>query len=69
MACGLTLVLTSTYKLGIIGTYLGDYFGFLMAHPVRSFPYNVCDHPMYQGSAMAFLGHALWYRTGIDSEA
>jgi phosphatidylethanolamine N-methyltransferase len=27
---GMTFVITSTYQLGITGTFLGDYFGILM---------------------------------------
>lgn len=58
---GNILVFTSMYRLGIIGTYLGDYFGFLMKEPVTTFPYNVCDHPMYEGATLIFLGYSLWY--------
>jgi len=54
-------VLTSTYALGITGTYLGDYFGILMAGRVSGFPFSVTDAPMYWGSAMSFAGTALWY--------
>lgn len=58
---GNVLVLSSMYKLGITGTYLGDYFGILMDHRVTSFPFNVTDNPMYYGSFMSFLGTALFY--------
>lgn len=60
IASGLTLVLTSTWALGITGTYLGDYFGMLMPAKVTSFPFNLTGAPMYYGSAMQFLGYALW---------
>lgn len=59
--CGNILVLSSTYALGITGTYLGDYFGILMDEPVTSFPFNVTGAPMYYGSTMSFLGTALLY--------
>lgn len=64
---GNILVLTSMYALGITGTYLGDYFGILMDERVTGFPFNITDNPMYNGSAMCFLGTALWYAkpTGI----
>ncbi|MCJ1266153.1 Phosphatidyl-N-methylethanolamine N-methyltransferase [Lobaria immixta] len=58
---GNLLVLSSTYALGITGTYLGDYFGILMDGPVTSFPFNLTGAPMYYGSAMSFLGTALLY--------
>lgn len=58
---GNLLVLSSTYALGITGTYLGDYFGILMDAPVTSFPFNLTGAPMYYGSAMSFLGTALLY--------
>ncbi|KAL8673222.1 MAG: hypothetical protein Q9168_002334 [Polycauliona sp. 1 TL-2023] len=64
---GNILVLTSTWALGITGTYLGDYFGILMDEPVTSFPFNVTGAPMYYGSTMSFLGTALLYArpTGV----
>ncbi|PHH61309.1 hypothetical protein CDD81_488 [Ophiocordyceps australis] len=59
IACGNTLVLWSTWALGITGTFLGDYFGILMEQMVTGFPFNVCSAPMYVGSTMSFLGTAL----------
>lgn len=56
---GAVLVLTSFYQLGMSGTYLGDYFGILMETRVTAFPFNVFDHPMYDGSTLAFLGKAI----------
>lgn len=58
---GSTLVLSSMYKLGIVGTYLGDHFGFLFDERIVDFPFNVCDNPMYDGSTLCFLGTALFY--------
>lgn len=58
---GNVLVLSSMYALGITGTYLGDYFGILMSERVTGFPFNINDNPMYNGSALCFLGTALWY--------
>lgn len=60
-AAGNVLVLSSMYALGITGTYLGDYFGILMDDRVTGFPFNVNENPMYNGSALCFLGTALWY--------
>jgi phosphatidylethanolamine/phosphatidyl-N-methylethanolamine N-methyltransferase len=58
---GIVLVLTSMARLGITGTYLGDYFGILMDAKVESFPFSVVDHPMYDGATMCFLGTAILY--------
>jgi phosphatidylethanolamine N-methyltransferase len=43
---GSTLVLSSMYKLGIHGTYMGDYFGIFLNKRVTSFPFNVVANPM-----------------------
>ncbi|KJZ78492.1 Methylene-fatty-acyl-phospholipid synthase [Hirsutella minnesotensis 3608] len=61
LACGNILVLSSTWALGITGTFLGDYFGMLMDDVVTGFPFNVCSAPMYVGSTMSFLGSALLF--------
>ncbi|KAJ1814759.1 Phosphatidyl-N-methylethanolamine N-methyltransferase [Coemansia sp. RSA 2599] len=61
VASGMVFVLTSTYALGITGTFLGDYFGILMDERVTSFPFNVLENPMYVGSTMSFVGVSLWH--------
>ena len=53
LIAGSVLVLSSMYKLGITGTYLGDHFGILMN--ART---NV-EHPMYYGSTLCFFSMAL----------
>jgi phosphatidylethanolamine/phosphatidyl-N-methylethanolamine N-methyltransferase len=58
---GQTFVVTSTWALGITGTFLGDYFGILMDHRVEGFPFNVLRDPMYVGSTMCFVATALWF--------
>ncbi|KIM89879.1 hypothetical protein PILCRDRAFT_812661 [Piloderma croceum F 1598] len=57
---GQLFVLSSTWALGITGTFLGDYFGILMDHRVEGFPFNVLRDPMYVGSTMCFAATALW---------
>ena len=57
---GQIFVVTSTWQLGITGTFLGDYFGILMDHRVEGFPFNVLRDPMYVGSTMSFIGASLW---------
>ena len=54
---GTTLVLSSYWKLGFYGTFLGDHFGILMkGGPVTSFPFNITDNPMYWGGAINYTG-------------
>ncbi|KAK0469963.1 phospholipid methyltransferase-domain-containing protein [Desarmillaria tabescens] len=60
MGTGQLLVVSSTWALGVTGTFLGDYFGILMDHRVEGFPFNVLNDPMYVGSTMCFLAGALW---------
>lgn len=56
---GTVLVLSSFLSLGILGTFLGDYFGILLDQKVTGFPFSVMDNPMYWGSTMNFLGYSL----------
>ncbi|EGO02876.1 hypothetical protein SERLA73DRAFT_176320 [Serpula lacrymans var. lacrymans S7.3] len=58
---GQVFVVTSTWALGVTGTFLGDYFGILMDHRVEGFPFNVLRDPMYVGSTLCFTATALWY--------
>jgi len=58
---GQIFVLSSFYKLGITGTFLGDYCGILMDAPVTTFPFNILNNPMYIGSTLSFLALALYY--------
>jgi methylene-fatty-acyl-phospholipid synthase len=62
---GQILVLLSFYKLGITGTFLGDYCGILMDAPVTTFPFNILNNPMYIGSTLSFLALALYYLSPI----
>ena len=59
-AAGQTFVVSSTWSLGITGTFLGDYFGILMDSRVEGFPFNVLRDPMYVGSTICFAATALW---------
>lgn len=65
LAIGLTLVATSTYQLGIVGTYQGDAYGILLPGIVTSFPYNICSSPMYLGSTINFISYSLLNRSII----
>ena len=56
---GMILVLSATYKLGIIGTFNGDAYGFLLPSIITSFPFNLFNAPMYLGSTLNFLGYAI----------
>ncbi|KAH8987279.1 phospholipid methyltransferase [Lactarius akahatsu] len=64
-ATGQTFVVSSTWALGVTGTFLGDYFGILMDHRVEGFPFNVLRDPMYVGSTMCFAATALWYERPV----
>ncbi|VDC01223.1 unnamed protein product [Peniophora sp. CBMAI 1063] len=64
---GQLFVVTSTWALGITGTFLWDYFGILMDARVEGFPSNVLRDPMYVGSTLCFAVTALWHErpTGL----
>lgn len=58
-ATGMVFVCSAYYRLGITGTYLGDYFGILMSERVTAFPFNLLNDPMYTGATLGFLGLAV----------
>ncbi|KAH9821228.1 phospholipid methyltransferase-domain-containing protein [Melampsora americana] len=60
---GSSLVISSMWKLGITGTYLGDYFGILMDQIVIGFPFNITQSPMYDGSTLCFLATAFHFKS------
>jgi methylene-fatty-acyl-phospholipid synthase len=62
---GQIFVLSSFYKLGITGTFLGDYCGILMDAPVTTFPFNILTNPMYIGSTLSFFALALYYSSPV----
>ncbi|KAI6024057.1 phospholipid methyltransferase-domain-containing protein [Pisolithus microcarpus] len=67
---GQVFVLTSTYALGITGTFLGNYSRILMndrCHAPKDFPFNVLRDPTYVGGTPRFATTALWYErpTGL----
>ena len=62
---GIILVVGSSIRLGIVGTYNGDYFGILFPNRITGFPYNITDSPMYDGSVLNFLGHSILYRSPV----
>ncbi|CCW71988.1 unnamed protein product [Phytomonas sp. Hart1] len=62
---GNILVVSSFCRLGITGTYLGDYFGIKMKKRVTAFPFSHFESPMYLGSTLSFLGTAFLYRSEV----
>jgi len=60
---GVTLVVGAYIRLGLIGTYLGDYFGILLPGKVEGFPFTVTSCPMYDGSSINFLAFAIYRRS------
>jgi len=60
-AVGQTFVVTSTWGLGMTGTFLGDYFGILMDHRVDGYAsflvlVKIYDDPNWSGSRSMFYG-------------
>ena len=56
---GVSLVLSTHWRLGFFGSFYGDCFGILLHAKVTEFPYNILDHPMYWGSFMIHFGGAI----------
>lgn len=56
---GLSMFLGAYYRLGITGTYLGDYFGMFRDERITAFPFSVLDNPMYDGSSLLHLAEAV----------
>jgi len=56
---GIILVFTSSWALGILGTYNGDYFRILMEERITHFPFSILSNPMYVGSSMLFFARAI----------
>jgi len=57
---GQLFVLSSFWRLGVTGTFLGDYCGIFMKERVTGFPFSVLENPMYVGSTMSFVAYSLW---------
>eukprot|EP00166_Cyanidium_caldarium_P001138 ctg_154.g69 len=56
---GAVLVVSSFLRLGITGTFLGDYFGIYLDKKVSGFPFSICSNPMYDGSVLLFISKAV----------
>ncbi|CAG9579406.1 phosphatidylethanolaminen-methyltransferase-lik e protein [Leishmania major strain Friedlin] len=67
MAAGTTLVVSSFLRLGITGTYLGDYFGILMDERVTAFPFSHFDNPMYIGATLNFLAASIAQNNAVGT--
>ncbi|CBZ29287.1 phosphatidylethanolaminen-methyltransferase-lik e protein [Leishmania mexicana MHOM/GT/2001/U1103] len=67
MATGTTLVISSFLRLGITGTYLGDYFGILMDERVTAFPFSHFDNPMYLGATLNFLAASIAQNNAVGT--
>ena len=59
-AFGLTLIIFSSFRLGVRGVYYADYFDIKMDFTVNVFPYNIISDPLYVGTTMCFLSYALY---------
>jgi len=54
---------SSSWALGVLGTYNGDYFRILMEERITQFPFSVVSNPMYLGSTLLFVAHAIWHHS------
>lgn len=59
LAVGVLLVSSATYRLGVIGTFNGDAYGFLLPGIITSFPFNMFNAPMYLGSTLNFIAFSI----------
>ncbi|KEG09063.1 putative phosphatidylethanolaminen-methyltransfer ase-lik e protein [Trypanosoma grayi] len=62
---GTTLVASAFLRLGVTGTYLGDYFGTTTKGRVTVFPFSHFRNPMYLGATMNFLGAAIAQNSSV----
>lgn len=58
---GLVFFVGAYLRLGVAGTYLGDYFGIFREERITAFPFNVLDNPMYDGSSIFHFGEGMLY--------
>ncbi|GJQ13682.1 hypothetical protein GpartN1_g5473.t1 [Galdieria partita] len=56
---GIILSMSGFYQLGIFGTYMGEYFGFMFDQKIESFPFNYFCDPMYFGSTLMHFGRSI----------
>lgn len=56
---GLVFFVGAYLRLGVAGTYLGDYFGIFREERITAFPFNVLDNPMYDGSSIFHFGEGM----------
>ncbi|KAG5497681.1 hypothetical protein JKF63_03947 [Porcisia hertigi] len=67
MLTGTTLVVSSFLRLGVTGTYLGDYFGILMEERVTTFPFSHFENPMYLGATLNFLATSIAQNNAVGA--
>lgn len=65
VTAGSALVVAAFARLGVTGTYLGDYFGITMDERVTAFPFSHFNNPMYLGASLNFLGAAVAQNSGV----
>ncbi|KAK7195326.1 phosphatidylethanolaminen-methyltransferase-lik e protein [Novymonas esmeraldas] len=66
-AAGTTLVMSAFWRLGVTGTYLGDYFGILMEERITSFPFSHFENPMYLGATLNFLAASITENSAVGA--
>ncbi|MGB7952244.1 MAG: methyltransferase [Candidatus Binatia bacterium] len=62
---GQTLNVSVFYRLGKVGVFYGDRFGYKIAW-CREFPFSLCKHPQYAGTLISIWGFFLVMRFPQD---
>eukprot|EP00045_Choanoeca_perplexa_P023000 m.11593 g.11593 ORF g.11593 m.11593 type:complete len:250 (-) comp9851_c0_seq1:100-849(-) len=64
---GLVLSSSAMYRLGIFGTYMGEFFGVMLKEKITSFPFSHFNNPMYLGSSLFHVGLALQAQSPVGA--
>ncbi|EDQ88041.1 uncharacterized protein MONBRDRAFT_33076 [Monosiga brevicollis MX1] len=62
---GTVLTSASFIRLGIFGTYMGEFFGVMLSEKITTFPFDVVDNPMYFGSSLMHIGLAIMEQSPV----
>eukprot|EP00730_Choanoeca_flexa_P012861 TRINITY_DN4692_c0_g1_i1.p1 TRINITY_DN4692_c0_g1~~TRINITY_DN4692_c0_g1_i1.p1 ORF type:complete len:248 (+),score=55.41 TRINITY_DN4692_c0_g1_i1:148-891(+) len=66
-AFGLLLSSSAMYRLGIFGTYMGEFFGVMLSEKITTFPFSFVDNPMYIGSSLFHVGLAIQAQSPVGA--
>jgi methylene-fatty-acyl-phospholipid synthase len=65
IVAGQTLNASVFYRLGKLGVFYGDRFGYQIPW-CRKFPFSLCEHPQYAGALLSIWGFFLFMRFPAD---